>query len=223
MGELINYISQKIDEGLLNNKEGPRNYLGASSLGTECDRQLWYSYHQPKRVNDPKKLRIFKVGHYLEPMVVDLLRKGGFTVYSENHDGSQFGFNDGKIAGHCDGVIIINDEPYLLEIKTAKSTKFKEFKKMGFLHNNRYRVQVNIYMNKFRLKKCLAVVICKDTQELYLEIIDYDQITAEHYLERGHWIANTSNMPDRIAKTKMNFGCKYCDHYEECWNENSST
>ncbi len=223
MGEVINLIKQRIDEALLEKREGPRTYLGASQLGTECDRQLWMSFFHPKPVENPTTLRKFMVGHRLEPMMVELLKKAGFNVHDVDENGDQFGFEDGKIAGHCDGFIEIDGEWYLLEFKTSNSFYFKQFKKEGFENNNKYRVQVHIYMHKFKLNKCLAFVLNKDDQEIYLEIINYDEKIAKYYLKRGYEILESETIPDRKYSTKMNFNCKFCNYYKECWNENSGS
>ena len=222
MGQIVDLIKEKIDSALLEKREGPRTYLGASSLGTECDRQLWLSFFHPKPVDNPQTLRKFKVGHYLEPMMVDLLKKAGFNVHEVDENGEQFGFEDGQIAGHCDGFIEIDGEWLLLEFKTANKFNFNTFKKEGFEDNNKYRVQVQIYMHKFGLKRCLAFVMNKDDQEIYLEIIDYDKKVAEYYLKRGHEILESETTPERKYTTKMNFNCKMCSYYKECWDENSS-
>lgn len=222
MGQIVTTIAQKVDEALLVKRETPRTYLGASSLGTECDRQLWLSFFFPKEVDKAEVLRKFKVGHYLEPMVVELLKNAGFQVWELDEDGSQFGFKDGQIAGHCDGFIMLEGEPHLLEIKTANSFSFKNFVKKGFTDNERYRVQVQVYMHKFKLKNALCVVMNKDSQEMYYEIVPYDKIAAEYALRRGQEILDTELMPDRKYVSKMNFKCKFCNYYKECWDEDSS-
>lgn len=223
MGQIVDLVKEKIDSALLEKREGPRTYLGASQLGTECDRQLWLSFFHPKPVENPQTLRKFMVGHRLEPMMVELLKKAGYEVHEVDESGNQFGFEDGQIAGHCDGFIKIDDEWYLLEFKTSNTHYFKEFKKDGFEHNNKYRAQVHIYMNKFKLKKCLAFVLNKDTQEIYLEVIEYDERVAKYYLKRGHEILESETMPERKYSSKMNFNCKMCSYYKECWNEDSGT
>ena len=103
----------------------PRDYLGASILGTECDRQLWYQFHHPKPVDDPRVQRIFDLGNILEDYMIKLLKESGIEVWDVDADGEQFGFIDEEVAGHCDGVAQGFPEstvPHLLEFKSANVT-----------------------------------------------------------------------------------------------------
>lgn len=215
----IEKIHARLDEAILIKRDKPRTYLGASVLGTECARQIWYYINDPKDVEDPVTLRKFKVGHYLEPMLVELFKNAGYKLFCTGDD--QIGFEDGKIAGHADGVIlgIDGDEetPYLLEFKTANSFYFKEFQKKGISANEKYLGQVQIYMNKFKLKKCLFVVMNKDTQELYLEIVNYDEFEAVRLIERGHHILSMKEAPEKHYPASNYFKCRFCQWRKTCW------
>lgn len=223
MGKTTDKIHELVDLAIEseNEKSEKRSYMGASGLGVECARQLWYSFHTPKKEFNALTLRKFAVGHALEPVVVEWLKKAGFTLYTVDSKGEQFGFEDGVIGGHCDGVIkgipFNEEEPYLLEVKTANNFYWKEFNKSGIDGNERYKGQVHIYMNKFKLKKCLFVVVNKDTQELYFEIVEYDEFEALRLLSRGHSLAVETEPPARHYESKSYFKCKYCSYYKECW------
>ena len=82
-------ILMKIDEFLTSHiREKPkRNYMGGSILGKECDRQLWYEYHQPIANDNPRIERIFNLGHLLEVYVISLLKHSGYTVHHDDGDG----------------------------------------------------------------------------------------------------------------------------------------
>jgi hypothetical protein len=198
-----------------------RSYMGASGLGVECQRSLWYSFFKTLPIDNPVTLRKFDVGNAFEPIVNKWLSDAGLTLFSTSSDGKQFGFSDGLLGGNCDGVIkgIPGDEntPYLLEIKTSNGFYFKQFVKDGIGCNDKYKGQVQIYMNKLRLKKCLFVVVNKDSQELYLEIVDYDEFEALRLIERGHQTSKMISEPERHYENKMNFHCKMCTYYKECW------
>jgi hypothetical protein len=59
-----------------------RTYLGASTLGNECDRALWYAFRwasEPEQF-DGRKLRLFETGHREELRMIDDLRRAGVTV-----------------------------------------------------------------------------------------------------------------------------------------------
>ena len=221
MNKIIERIHERIDQAIVEKREKPRTYLGASILGTECARQLWYTKFNSKEVEDPNVLKKFKVGHYLEPMMVDLFRKAGYQMWGV--DGEQLGFEDEGIAGHCDGIIkgIDGDEetPYLLEFKTSNSFYFKQFVKDGISANEKYAGQVQIYMHKFKLKKCLFVVMNKDTQEMHYEIVLYDEYEAVRLLERGKHILTMTEPPERGYPRSNYFKCKWCNWNKTCWSD----
>lgn len=62
-------------------EQGHRSHLGASELGEECWRKLWYGFRWTKReVFDGRMMRLFNVGHSAEPRFVAYLRGIGFEV-----------------------------------------------------------------------------------------------------------------------------------------------
>jgi len=217
----VDKIHARINAAIVKKRDKPRTYLGASILGTECARQLWYYINDPKEVEDPQTLRKFEVGKALEPVIINYFKEAGYTLYG--HDGRQLGFTDNGIAGHCDFVIkgIDDDEetPYLGEIKTANSFYFKEFVKKGIAANEKYAGQLQVYMHKFKLKKGLFVVMNKDTQELYIEIVSYDEFEAVRLLDRGHHILTMKEEPERHFPAKNYFKCNFCQWKKICWKD----
>ena len=111
--DAIELISYNIDKGICqNNDEQPkRTYLGGSSLGSACVRQVQYRYMQTQPDEDKefsaRTLRIFDMGHFIEDMIAGYLRRAGFELKTHDSQGKQFGFSvaDEQIRGHIDGVI----------------------------------------------------------------------------------------------------------------------
>jgi hypothetical protein len=223
MSKTTDELARIVDEAILSEKKESRDYMGTSGLGSECDRQLWYSYKTPKPVDSAKTMRIFKVGHVLEPVIVEWLRKAGLTVFTEDKNGEQFGFEDGIIAGHIDGVVLgipfAEKIPHLLEIKTANNFRFKEFVKNGFCSDEKYKTQIHVYMYKMKLPRCLVVVKNKDTSEIYYEIIEIDEFHAISAINRGKEIGEMDEMPSRKYPSKAFFKCQYCNYKPECWSK----
>ena len=71
-----------------------RNYLGASQIGDECARKLWYSFHWVALIHFPARiLRLFQRGHNEEHQINKYLRDAGIDVYEVDEEtGEQFGF-----------------------------------------------------------------------------------------------------------------------------------
>lgn len=200
---------------LLNRDKEPqasRNYLGASSCGDDCARKVWYSYHQPIPITSAQVLRKFDVGHALEGCVYKWLTDDGFEIGGKQHE-----FKDGDVGGHCDGFVKVNGEWQLLEIKTSNEFYFKLFVKDGIRSNSNYYAQVQIYMHKFKVKKCLFFVVNKNDQDLYEETVEYNEYDAVMYLERAKNITVTKEVPDRHYPKKTFFKCVMCAYRQECW------
>ena len=216
---IMDSLQKRIDS------QKPRSYMGASGLGTSCDRQLWYSYHQPKNDYPPRVQMIFDLGNNIEDYVIWLLREAGFTIYEKDSSGEQFGFVDGFIAGHIDGVIVGLPEsakPHLLEVKSANDKRFKDFQKKGCKAvEPKYWGQCHTYMLKMKLEKSLFIVMNKNTCELYIERITLDENYANSLLLRGEELVaeESENNVKRRYKKSTSFGCKFCSWKEECWKD----
>lgn len=223
MSRTTEMIAKMVDEALLKKEEKKRDYLGTSSIGAECDRALWYSYHQPKDVDQAKVKRIFGVGHKLEDLMVEWLKLAGLQLFTHKPNGEQYGFVDGIVAGHCDGVVLgvpfAEKIPHLLEFKTANDFRWKAFVKEGFCSDEKYKTQIHIYMHKLKLTRCLAVILNKNTQEMYYEIIEADEFHAISMLNRGKEIVAMETEPARKYPSKSFFKCQYCNYKPECWSK----
>jgi len=119
--------------------EPARNYLGASQIGHECERFLWYSLRPdvPRRSFQAATLRRFADGHAGEAVMIERLRLvPGIELWDRDEQGKQFGFTDfaGRFAGHVDGVILgllqAPGTPHIFEGKVVNEKKFQEFKKL---------------------------------------------------------------------------------------------
>lgn len=200
-------------------KQPKRSYLGGSIIGKECDRELWFCYHQPILNQDPRIERIFHLGHLLESYVISLLKHSGYQVFHiDGENDTQFCFEDEEIAGHIDGVIILNETPHLLEIKSANDKRFNEMQKKGIeISDPVYFGQVQVYMRKMELEVALFVAINKNDCSLHFEIIKLNKMYADSLVKRGKEIARSLDKPERKYKTKAFFKCKFCNYSEKCW------
>lgn len=112
--------------------EGFRSHLGASVLGTECGRAVWYGFRwASKRQFSGQMLRLFNRGHLEEGRLIALLLTIGVEVFQQDSNGNQFRISDfgGHYGGSGDGVVIgIPDlqkgQPALSEFKTHNDKSF---------------------------------------------------------------------------------------------------
>jgi len=214
---VVSKINESIQQTI--DQQTPRTYLGASWIGKECDRELWYSYHQPVKIDDTRVQRIMDIGHLFESYALSMLKKAGYEVFHEDGDGNQYGFKDGILQGNSDGVIIIDEIPHLLEIKSANEKRFNEMVKVGVkISDPVYYYQMQTYMKYMELDKSLFFVINKNDCNIHAEVVDFDPIDAEYIVNRGKNVI-TGEIPNRKYPSKAFYKCKFCKYSKDCWNE----
>lgn len=213
-------VIEAVDNYLLNSikEQKHRTYLGGSVIGKECDRELWYNFHEPVKNDNPRVQRIFDFGHLLESYVIALLKHSGFQVYHDDGSG-QYGFTDEEVGGNVDGIIMLNDEPHLLEIKSASDKRFNEMVKLGVRQSDPvYYTQMQTYMHYMELEKGLFLAINKNDCTLHTEIVEYSRMEAEYAIKRGKEIVRSKDPPERKYKSKAFYRCKFCNFRDRCWN-----
>lgn len=230
-------INAQIDSVLEanNQKEIPRNYLGGSRLGVECDRALQYEYFNTQK--DPNKefkgrtLRIFKRGLWIEDMMIEWLRNAGFDLKTHDNNGKQFGFSimDGKIKGHCDGVFVgghyVVKYPCLWECKGINQASFNKLAKNGLKSTYpTYHSQIQIYQKYFNLTEnpALLTAINMNTMEIHFELVKHDEAFTEKLDNRARMIimyCDAGELLPRHFHSKDFFKCKWCSYTERCWKE----
>lgn len=202
-----------------------RSHMGASMLGGECGRALWYGFRWFTRPHfSGRVLRLFNRGHLEEARFISCLLTIGVTVYQQDENGNQFRISDagGHLGGSGDGVAVgIPDVPAgmpcLLEFKTHNDASFKALQKEGVRAAKfEHYVQMNIYMRKMGLPVALYGAVNKNNDELYMEIVWLDEQTADTFIDRGKKIIFMHEAPAKLNNSPGWFGCKFCDHKPVC-------
>lgn len=202
-----------------------RGHLGASVLGSQCARQIWYGFHWAIKPKFPGRiLRLFNRGHLEEARVIALLLSIGVEVYQQDSEGKQFRVEhaDGHVGGSGDGVVVglpdLNPGmPCLLEIKTHNDKSWKAVHSKGVKASKfEHYVQMCIYGTKMGLNHALYVAVNKNDDSLHLELVPISRAVGEQYLERGAKIVNAEGPPNRIGHSIGDYRCVYCDYKALC-------
>ena len=202
-----------------------RNHLGASVIGYECARQIWYGFRWFTKPKFPGRvLRLFNRGHLEEARFIACLLTIGVQVYQQDANGHQFRIkaHGGHYGGSGDGVAIgIPDLPpglpCLTEWKTHNDKSFQKVKKEGVRAAKfEHYVQMNTYCRKMGLTVALYGAVNKNDDELHLEIVYLDTDTADRFTDRAGQIIFTPSPPKRINESPGWYACKYCDHHAVC-------
>lgn len=79
--QITDKIKLDVDAYCLTYNDGHRSHLGASLIGHECKRYLWYTFRWVKAETfDARMNRLFRRGHREEAQFIDMLRGSGFKV-----------------------------------------------------------------------------------------------------------------------------------------------
>lgn len=237
-------MTESIDKGTFYNQvmssfgrnESPRTYLGASSLGVECERAAWLSY---RGCSEPgfsdRMFKLFDHGHSEESRHLIAIRRAGFSVTGDQIPLSAF---NGLMRGHTDGFIkltgtvprldgeewvldLVNNEWVLWEMKTSSHKRFLEVCNHGVQKKKPvHYAQMQIYMGLYGrgITRAVYMMTDKDTDEIHVELIEFCQKTFDELMHRAKRIL-TDPIPDKPkqAKAPTSFFCKWCDSLSVCW------
>jgi hypothetical protein len=206
-----------------------RWYLGMSTLGTECDRALWYTFRQ---ISKPEKfsgrmLRLFETGHREEDRMLDNLERAGVKVERVDPvSDKQWASSSimGHFRGHADGIGVgfleAPKTPHLIECKTHSEKSFKDVVTKGVqLSKPGHYAQMQMYMHHLGLVRAFYMAHNKNTDELYSERIAYDPVIAGQLMARAERIITAQAPPAKLhenPESKMAFTCKFCPHFSVC-------
>jgi hypothetical protein len=228
-------VNARIDAALVaeNATRPQRDYLGGSRLGDICSRRLQYEYLKAPRDPDGgfsgKSLRIFALGHVLEDLAIEWLRKAGFDLRTRNRHGEQFGFTaaGGRVQGHADGVIVAGPDgfaaPALWECKSANAKNWREIAKHGVAKAKPvYAVQIALYQAYLGLTEtpALFTAINKDSCEIWHELVPFDGALAQAASDKAVQILRACDAGEQLPRHTTDpehFECRFCSYAARCW------
>lgn len=205
--------------------EKPRGYLGASSIGRPCARELWLGFRHAFIARFPgRMLRLFERGQREEAMFIEELKRLGAEVHEVDEKGRQFrvSFFGGHFAGHMDGAVgHLNIDAIkgwcVAEFKTHNAKSFAKLESNGVRESKpEHYAQMQVYMHGTGMKQALYMAVNKDTDHLYCEVIEYDEAAAKALLDRAEDIIFGKNAPPRISEDPAHWQCRYCNAADVC-------
>jgi hypothetical protein len=206
-----------------------RHYLGASVIGQECERALWYGFRwcsEPEKF-DGRQLRLFATGHREEARMIDDLRRAGLEVYDRDPTtGKQIGVSavGGHFRGHMDGVargfIEAPKTWHLVESKTHNDKNFAKVRAKGVREAKpEHYAQMTIYMELEGLTRGFYYCHNKGDDELHAERVEADPVFAMRLLAKAEGIITALRPPAKLhedPKKKIAFACGYCHQRPIC-------
>lgn len=217
---ILGKVLPHIGDAYRGDEDGFRSHLGGSLLGRDCARELWYGFRWSRKPKfQGRILRLFNRGHLEEGRFIALLLMIGIQVYQQDENGNQFRITSsgGHVGGSTDGILIgVPDLPEgmqaLGEFKTHGDKSFKTLVKDGVRAAKfEHYVQMQLYMKRRSLGVAIYIAVNKNDDDLYIEIVPFDNYTAEEFFDRGDKIVFTNIAPAKINESPGWYKCKFCD------------
>lgn len=206
-------------------RAGFRDHLGASLIGKDCERALWYDFRWVTLARfSGRILRLFETGQLEEGRLVRNLRRTGATVLDVDPEtGRQWRVeaHGGHFGGSLDAVAVgLLEAPktwHAVEFKTHNAKSFAELGRHGVRESKpRHWAQMQVYLQLTGLARAMYVAVCKDTDELYIERLPVEPIEADRLLAKAGRIIAATRPPSRISDDPAWWQCRTCEHHAVC-------
>lgn len=192
---------------------------------------------EERKANHARMQRLFNRGHREEFRFVEFLRGTGWQVFEfdtskpkkENGEYPQFrvtGFG-GHFGGSLDGIGIPparynlpEGTAFLLEFKTnGTGAGFQKLKEKGaMIAKEQHFAQMSTYGSdpNFRLSHALYLNVCKNDDDLHVEIVKLDWALGDRMRTRAEKIITSQIPPLRLSDNPTFWKCKNCDFFKQC-------
>ena len=211
--------------------EPQRRYIGASGIGQECSRAIWYQINGYNPLpNRSSNVMAIEDGHRTEDLMAERLRLvPGIELWTHKPDGTQYGFDWGFLSGHYDGVILgllqAPKTPHVWENKAVKIEKFNLLQKhkdeLGEKQalqawDATYYAQAVIYMEAEGLTRHYLTCCTPGGRDVISVRTNANPKMAKALIAKAKRIKTSSEPPARIGD-ETHFFCKhFCGHMENC-------
>ena len=204
-----------------------RQYLGVSSIGSECARKVQYDW----MVDSKHALRIrdiFRRGHLFEVLSKKHLVAAGFKFAPAI--ALAFSAVGGVLRGHADGIIIAGPDlpgtyltyPLLWEHKALNAKGWRALERDGFEKAYpQYAAQVWLYQAYLDITNpALFTVLNADTCERLHFLVPFNAERAQLWSDRAATIIEATRAGEllpRFTDDPQDWRCRVCGHKERCW------
>ena len=232
---LAKRILEEIDEYCVRTYDGGhRSHLGASLIGRECKRYLWYVFRWCLHEKTTgRQQRLFNRGHREEARFIEWLEGIGFKVWFENRDEGpnekgefpQYRISDvmGHFGGSLDGIAVLPErygiaEPVLLEFKTnGTGAGFNKLADDGMpIAKPEHFAQTSTYGKKYNFRYCVYLNINKNDDSLHIEVVKLNHNLGEQMIMKAEQIIMSQTAPARLSDNPTFYKCGYCHMKEVC-------
>ena len=222
-------------------KEPNRGYIGASSIGDDCELKLWLQYRYP-HLAKPRRAELILAandGHRGEDLMASYIRQiPGIELITHDENGKQLGFSDldGCYKGHWDGLIlgipqapktwhtwehkVKNEKYYDALLKLKEKNDEKEVLK---LWDYKYYCQAVTYMHYNDTTRHYCTVALAGSRKFQSVRTNANPELAKLLRAKADRIHKYPSAPNGISTNPSWFACKHlCDFTATCPSINRS-
>jgi hypothetical protein len=222
----LNIAVNQLIEGAEPPRENTRQYLGASSIGSECLRRIQFDWKVDSK-HDTRTLDRFARGNFFEELSRQHLMRARFE-FADKDQGDRFETADGSFRGHCDGILLEGPTvpglvfPCIWEHKCLAQNGFNSIERDGlekaYPH---YAIQVWIYQAYLDLTNpALVTIVNANTCERLHFLLPFDVQRAQLWSDRAAEIIRATRAGELLPKFTSNpndWRClNLCGHLDRC-------
>ena len=177
----------------------------------KCPRAIFFKFKNvPREKMEPRVLRMFDHGDYIQMQILNTLFSLGIVRASEVKIPPQE-----LISGRADAIVTLDNELYVVDFKSMNSMIFKNLTQPKEDNIN----QLQLYLHFFKISKGILLYVSKDNLELKDFLVEYDKARAEKLLKGLSDLKikiETDVVPGAIAGYPADWQCQYCQFKEIC-------
>lgn len=218
--------AQAILDNYAKTRDRRSNGIGISTLGEECERKLWYDFRWcgDGEKFDGRMRRLLDTGKREEERIIADLHAIGCEVHGADPEtDKQFRVEalGGHVSGYLDAVVKnIPEDPsqyYTGEFKTHNANNFDKLRAKGVEKSHpKHFAQCQLGAHLEGLPGTLYVAQCKDTDDMYSELVPLNPKKAQALLDKAERIVFAKEPPAKLKDSPDYPPCSWCTHRDRC-------
>jgi len=204
-------LKELIDQFYLDNQKNREQIHFYITDAGKCPRAVFFKFkNAPKEPIEARLLRIFEHGESIHRNIFNILYRLRIGCTTEIPIPSQE-----IVSGRADAILCINNENYVLDIKSINSMLFRKLDQPK--EENVYQVQ--LYMHFFGIKKGILLYVDKDQQNLKEFFLEYDEQLCKGLMDKFYALKGqieVDTLPAKLEDYPRNWQCTYCQFKDIC-------
>ena len=211
VNDSIFMLKELIDKFYLDEQKNKQQAHFYVTDAGKCPRAVFFKLkNAPRKKLDARILRIFEIGENFHRNIFNILYRLRIGVVTE----VIMPKND-LVSGRADAILCIDNENYVLDIKSINSMIFRTMKEPK--EENVYQIQ--LYLHYFNIKKGILLYIDKDKQDIREFYVAYNDGLVKSLLKDFKELkkkVDSNIIPERFSGYPKNWQCMYCQFKDIC-------